>query len=122
MCACVRIYLHFRVYQSRVIKLSYARHEAPRIFSCEARKYSEASLRCTGWIISSVFPSVRILWHNFVYILQQNVGISSLQKSFISDLENPLRKTSEHNYKFCARLFERTIKASNLRFVAKCRH
>ena len=31
-----------------VIKLSYARCEAPRIFSCAARKYSEANLRCTG--------------------------------------------------------------------------
>ena len=26
------------------------------------------------------------------------------------------------NYEFCVRLFERTIKASNLQFAAKCRH
>ena len=52
----------------------------------------------------------------------QNVDIGSLLSEFISDFENPSRKTNERNYKHCVKLFERTIKASNLRFVAKCRH
>ena len=52
----------------------------------------------------------------------QNVDLSSLLSKFISDFENPLQKTREHNYTFYVRLFERTIKASNLRFAAKCRH
>ena len=52
----------------------------------------------------------------------QNVDLSSLLSKFISDFENPSRKTRERNYKHCVRLFERTIKASNLRLAAKCRH
>ena len=52
----------------------------------------------------------------------QNVDLGSLLSKFISDFENPSGKTREHNYKHCVRLFEITIKASNLRFVAKCRH
>ena len=52
----------------------------------------------------------------------QNVDLSSLLSKFISDFENPTRKTRERNYKHCVRLFERTVKASNLPFVAKCRH
>ena len=31
-----------------VVKLSYVRREAPRIFSCKAKEYSEANLLCTG--------------------------------------------------------------------------
>ena len=46
----------------------------------------------------------------------------SLLRNFISDFENPSQKTRERNYKFCVRLFERIIKASNLRFASKCRH
>ena len=52
----------------------------------------------------------------------KNVDLSSFLSKFISDFENPSRKTRERNYKHCVRLFERTIKASNLRFAAKCRH
>ena len=52
----------------------------------------------------------------------QNVDLSFLLSKNISDFQNPSRKMREHNYKFCVRLFERTIKASNLRFAAKCRY
>ena len=52
----------------------------------------------------------------------QNVDLGSLLSKFISDFENPSRKTRERNYKHCVRLFVRTIKASDLEFAAKCRH
>ena len=52
----------------------------------------------------------------------QNVDLSSLLSKFISDFENPSQKTRERNYKHCVSLYERTIKARNLRFGAKCRH
>ena len=48
----------------------------------------------------------------------QNVDLSSILSKFISDFENPSRKTRERNHKHCVRLFERTIKAGNLRFAA----
>ena len=81
-------------------------------FSCEARKNSEAYYKRTGENARKLFHQYVLLsefclWHNFVYGsvrelwklatcgLRQYVGISSLQKSFISNFENPFRKTSE---------------------------
>ena len=49
-------------------------------------------------------------------------AIFLLCKKYVAQLKNPFRRTSEHNCKFCVRLFERTIKASDLQFAAKCRH
>ena len=71
-----RIHIYCIRFQ-QIMKLSYVRRKAPRIFSCEARNYNEANLRCTGWLSVA---------------------------------------------QFCIRLFERTIKASDLRFALKCRN
>ena len=47
--------------------------------------------------------------------LRQNVGISSLRKSFIPDLENPFRKMSERkNRQFSVILFLDTVYLSAL--------
>ena len=96
------IYINGIAFTNRknAIKLSYARREAPRIFSCNARKYSEASLRCTGWIISSVCPSV----------------CSSVCPSVCHFV--CLNSVAQ----FCVRLYERNIKASDLPFAEKCMH
>ena len=52
----------------------------------------------------------------------QSVDLSSLLSKFISNFENLSQKTRERNYKFCVKLFERTKKASNMHFAAKCWH
>ena len=45
----------------------------------------------------------------------QNVDLSSLISKFISDFENPSRKTREHNYKHYVGLFGRTIKTRTIK-------
>ena len=71
----------------KVIKLSYARREAPRIFIAK-----EA--------ISEAYTKVPAKTY-VDYIISMSVCLSVAQ--------------------FCVWLFERTIKASNLRFAARCR-
>ena len=53
-------------------------------------------------------PTIRDLKMLETSSFHQNVDLGSILSKYISDFENPSRKTRERNYKYCVR-FERTI-------------
>ena len=111
---CIQTFYVGHMNYLKLIKLSYAK----------LIHISRAGLFISSLSISTKFmsPTIRDLKMLERSGFHHNVDLGTLLSKFISDFENLSRKTRERNYKHCVRLFERTIKASNLRLVAKCRH